>query len=129
MSAITPSMPPSSASRSASARALFTPPGTAKLGCTRRPPSRAMMSWPYLRNPIALTVSAGFAPYSPTTLRTFGSQSKPSSRSGPGQLEDVHRVRLDDLAHVHQLAQQAGRPGHIGAHDLHRTPWRWPGDG
>jgi hypothetical protein len=38
------------------------------------------------------------------TLRIAGSASKPKSRSGRAQVEEVQRVRLEELAVVHQPA-------------------------
>jgi hypothetical protein len=71
-----------------------------------------MISWPNLRRLTALTASSGLAWIRPTTLRVAGSAVEAQQQVGAGQLEEVHAVALDDLAHVHQLAQQeAGRGG------------------
>ncbi len=48
---------------------------------------------------------------------------------GAGQFEEVHAVALDDLAHVHQFAQQGGRAGRRAARSRHRRLWPRPGDG
>ena len=48
--------------------------------------------------------------------RRIGVEAEQQIRSG--QLEDMHGVRLDDLPHVHELAQQLRRPRELGSDDL-----------
>ncbi len=44
-------------------------------------------------------------------IADFGCGVKAEQQVGSGQFEEVHAVALDDLSHVHQFAQQAGRAG------------------
>ena len=43
---------------------------------------------------------------------------EPQNQIGPGQFEEVHRMRLDRLAHVHQFAQQTRGPRRFDAEDF-----------
>ena len=63
--------------------ALLTPPGRAKLGWMRRPPTKRIISWPNFLKATALSANWGFAWIKPTTLRIAGSASKPKRKSGP----------------------------------------------
>ena len=102
----------------AGASAALTPPGTAKLGCTRRPPSAGDDVLPVLAQPDRLDGQLGVRAVQPDHVAHRRVAVEAQQQVRPGQLEDVHRVRLDDLPHVHQLAQQAGRPRQLGADDL-----------
>ncbi len=54
---------------------------------------------------------------------------KTEQQVGTGQFEEMHAMALDDLTHVHQLAQQGGRAGWWAADKAHRRLWRKPDDG
>ena len=56
------------------------------------------------------------------TLRIAGSASKPNSRSGEHEVEEVQGVRLEDLPVVHQPAHLLGRRRELLAADdaVHR---------
>ena len=71
-----------------------------------------MISWPNLRKLTALTASSGLAANQANHIADgrIGIETQQQIRTG--QFEEMHAVALDDLAHVHQFAQQAaGRGG------------------
>ena len=106
---------PSEWPRFAAGHRSFGPNGRTSPGGfrNRRSPTVAISVCPNLRSRIALATSSGLAAYSPATLRISGRGVEPQQQVGAGQLEEMHRVRLDRLAHVHQLAQQLRRPRHL----------------
>ena len=93
------------------------PPGIAPVPWIFLPAVALMISWPYLRIITPWTASSGYLAATPMTLRIAGSASKPNSRSGRDQVEEVQRVRLEDLPVVHQPAHLLGRRRELLAAD------------
>ena len=73
------------------------------------PPSISMISWPNWRRRMPPRASSGSAAIRPKTLRLAGSAVPAEQQVGRAQVEEAQRVRLDDLAEVHQPAQLLGR--------------------
>ena len=98
------------------------PPGIAPVPWIFLPAVALMISWPYLRIITPWTARSGNLAATPMTLRMAGSASKPNSRSGRDQVEEVQRVRLEHLAVVHEPAHLLGRGRELLAADdpVHR---------
>ena len=73
-----------------------------------------MISWPYLRSLTGLERQLGVDLDQARHVADGRVGIKAQQQIGRGQVEKVHRVRLDDLAHVQQLAQ-AVSPGAAAA--------------
>ena len=87
---------------------LFTPPGTEPVPCTRLPAVMRITSWPYLRSstPFLAVSGCGGDDADDVALGDVGVEAE--QQVGRGQMEEMQRVRLQDLAVVHQAADLLG---------------------
>ena len=102
--------------------ALLTPPGMTPVPWMRLPAIWRMTSWPNLRVSTPCLARSGKAAATPMMLRLRDLALEAEQEVGRGEMEEVQRVRLDDLPVVQQPAQllRRRRQGPEARDEVHR---------